>query len=231
MTAPPATFFRWRSVPERQTTPPCASSAVCWPEPPCGRPVPPTTSLRRPSTEPSAAGGRPCESSSTASSVPSRSARTSPCCTRTPTSMCSLATPPCRSTSPGPDPIRQLSRASSPGRSRCPGAESDAQLLVIPAMSVVQEAVTSRAAVGGSALVATTKAPSVMAPRMMSARSSGRSEEHTSELQSLMRNSYAVFCLKKKKNIQNQEKNTKKKNKNNERDNRTIKYRQHNQAK
>src|SRR3546814_6129228 len=30
--------------------------------------------------------------------------------------------------------------------------------------------------------------------------SSGRSEEHTSELQSLMRISYAVFCLKKKKN-------------------------------
>src|SRR3546814_8162459 len=27
----------------------------------------------------------------------------------------------------------------------------------------------------------------------------GRSEEHTSELQSLMRNSYAAFCLKKKK--------------------------------
>src|SRR3546814_8628411 len=29
-----------------------------------------------------------------------------------------------------------------------------------------------------------------------------RSEEHTSELQSLMRISYAVFCLKKKKTIQ-----------------------------
>src|SRR3546814_4264969 len=29
--------------------------------------------------------------------------------------------------------------------------------------------------------------------------SEGRSEEHTSELQSLMRISYAVFCLKKKK--------------------------------
>src|SRR3546814_1859747 len=28
-----------------------------------------------------------------------------------------------------------------------------------------------------------------------------RSEEHTSELQSLMRLSYAVFCLKKKKNL------------------------------
>src|SRR3546814_6022090 len=31
------------------------------------------------------------------------------------------------------------------------------------------------------------------------ARSRSRSEEHTSELQSLMRTSYAVFCLKKKK--------------------------------
>src|SRR3546814_2044453 len=29
-------------------------------------------------------------------------------------------------------------------------------------------------------------------------REPGRSEEHTSELQSLMRNSYAVFCLQKK---------------------------------
>src|SRR3546814_6819898 len=31
----------------------------------------------------------------------------------------------------------------------------------------------------------------------------GRSEEHTSELQSLMRISYAVFCLKKTKQITN----------------------------
>src|SRR3546814_16857946 len=38
-----------------------------------------------------------------------------------------------------------------------------------------------------------------------------RSEEHTSELQSLMRISYAVFCLKKKKhkNIQNNKSSTK----------------------
>src|SRR3546814_5689674 len=37
-----------------------------------------------------------------------------------------------------------------------------------------------------------------------------RSEEHTSELQSLMRISYAVFCLKKKKNhtTQQHDKNT-----------------------
>src|SRR3546814_1170334 len=31
-----------------------------------------------------------------------------------------------------------------------------------------------------------------------------RSEEHTSELQSLMRNSYAVFCLKKQNTEENQ---------------------------
>src|SRR3546814_3424320 len=34
-----------------------------------------------------------------------------------------------------------------------------------------------------------------------------RSEEHTSELQSLMRISYAVFCLKKKKQKINENKN------------------------
>src|SRR3546814_2017203 len=37
-------------------------------------------------------------------------------------------------------------------------------------------------------------------------RRARRSEEHTSELQSLMRISYAVFCLKKKKTHNNQHK-------------------------
>src|SRR3546814_5845818 len=37
-------------------------------------------------------------------------------------------------------------------------------------------------------------------------KSTERSEEHTSELQSLMRISYAVFCLKKKKNTQTKHK-------------------------
>src|SRR3546814_7289978 len=41
-------------------------------------------------------------------------------------------------------------------------------------------------------------AEDVGCPRQWSARRT-RSEEHTSELQSLMRISYAVFCLKKKK--------------------------------
>src|SRR3546814_2937098 len=37
---------------------------------------------------------------------------------------------------------------------------------------------------------------------LLFARAGGRSEEHTSELQSLMRISYAVFCLKKKNYFQ-----------------------------
>src|SRR3546814_4381126 len=39
-----------------------------------------------------------------------------------------------------------------------------------------------------------------VAPVRQSQPHRGRSEEHTSELQSLMRISYAVFCLKKKNN-------------------------------
>src|SRR3546814_1322670 len=38
---------------------------------------------------------------------------------------------------------------------------------------------------------------------IMDVRPQPRSEEHTSELQSLMRISYAVFCLKKKKKVTN----------------------------
>src|SRR3546814_3409082 len=39
-----------------------------------------------------------------------------------------------------------------------------------------------------------------------------RSEEHTSELQSLMRISYAVFCLKKKKNTKQRHEHKQQKN-------------------
>src|SRR3546814_10229017 len=40
--------------------------------------------------------------------------------------------------------------------------------------------------------------PALVAPIEFTLRRDDRSEEHTSELQSLMRSSYAVFCLKKK---------------------------------
>src|SRR3546814_5961866 len=42
------------------------------------------------------------------------------------------------------------------------------------------------------------RAPAIICP-VCAAAEAKRSEEHTSELQSLMRISYAVFCLKKKK--------------------------------
>src|SRR3546814_9090729 len=42
-------------------------------------------------------------------------------------------------------------------------------------------------------------APGAAAPAFRRGRRFERSEEHTTELQSLMRNSYAVFCLQKKK--------------------------------
>src|SRR3546814_2397722 len=42
--------------------------------------------------------------------------------------------------------------------------------------------------------------PAFNALLLEAARMNDRSEEHTSELQSLMRISYAVFCLKKKNN-------------------------------
>src|SRR3546814_8743330 len=43
------------------------------------------------------------------------------------------------------------------------------------------------------------RVPTGMAIQQVLQSQVGRSEEHTSELQSLMRISYAVFCLKKKK--------------------------------
>src|SRR3546814_8348555 len=46
-------------------------------------------------------------------------------------------------------------------------------------------------------------APRRLLARQMSPYPRGRSEEHTSELQSLMRISYAVFCLTKKTTKQN----------------------------
>src|SRR3546814_10492590 len=46
-----------------------------------------------------------------------------------------------------------------------------------------------------------------LGPEDSARMSDERSEEHTSELQSLMRISYAVFCLKKKKNKGKQMKN------------------------
>src|SRR3546814_9808306 len=58
-------------------------------------------------------------------------------------------------------------------------------------------------AVGPSAMTETAAPAQWPAPCRQSLL--GRSEEHTSELQSLMRISYAVFCLKKNKKYSKQE--------------------------
>src|SRR3546814_2148712 len=53
-----------------------------------------------------------------------------------------------------------------------------------------------------SALNVVRKLPPITAPFESFGPIDWRSEEHTSELQSLMRISYAVFCLKKKTKVQ-----------------------------
>src|SRR3546814_5913770 len=58
----------------------------------------------------------------------------------------------------------------------------------------------SASALGCIARTGLSTPPSAIRMSAKSAPKSGRSEEHTSELQSLMRISYAVFCLKKKIN-------------------------------
>src|SRR3546814_8138809 len=63
---------------------------------------------------------------------------------------------------------------------------------------------------------APTSAALVKMPPPRRAKIEIRSEEHTSELQSLMRISYAVFCLKKKKPIITPHKQQTKKNAHNE---------------
>src|SRR3546814_2301106 len=55
-------------------------------------------------------------------------------------------------------------------------------------------------------LATTKRLPSSASAGRMPVSPIWRSEEHTSELQSLMRISYAVFCLKKKKNHNNPKK-------------------------
>src|SRR3546814_1176717 len=54
---------------------------------------------------------------------------------------------------------------------------------------------------------ATTAAGMLSLEHRLPASATERSEEHTSELQSLMRTSYAVFCLKKKTNTRHKQHN------------------------
>src|SRR3546814_6241946 len=70
-----------------------------------------------------------------------------------------------------------------------------------PARSLYQHCFAHHRCTGGGA--GDQAAASVNVPKHSFDRRISRSEEHTSELQSLMRISYAVFCLKKKTQIIN----------------------------
>src|SRR3546814_2774381 len=80
---------------------------------------------------------------------------------------------------------RGLTPVESAPSSRARTSEPDMGCSSPDRLKLCSEAIASAAASSFSS-----------APGLFSA---GRSEEHTSELQSLMRISYAVFCLKKKK--------------------------------
>src|SRR3546814_5520592 len=67
---------------------------------------------------------------------------------------------------------------------------------------------TASAVVKNAAVTVWTSRYGKLGLKMMSSQLPARSEEHTSELQSLMRISYAVFCLKKKKENTQQTKTT-----------------------
>src|SRR3546814_2425898 len=84
------------------------------------------------------------------------------------------------------------------------GASALAVALVLStSVAMAQDAAAPQENVGLQDIVVTAQKRSESAqqvPIAISAvTSEARSEEHTSELQSLMRISYAVFCLKKKK--------------------------------
>src|SRR3546814_4450173 len=97
-------------------------------------------------------------------------------------------------------PYTTLFRSGAPGAIRTPDPQIRS-LVLYPAELRVRGAVPLRTVVGGRNPLFPICDPVAgrLAPHRIE-RSDFRSEEHTSELQSLMRISYAVFCLKKKIN-------------------------------
>src|SRR3546814_6601699 len=90
-----------------------------------------------------------------------------------------------------------------------PEARPRAGLLFWPTLGRSQERVgiemgATRMLVAGGIVLAALATPAIALATTCPPPAPGRSEEHTSELQSLMRISYAVFCLKKKKIQQTQ---------------------------
>src|SRR3546814_1087608 len=98
------------------------------------------------------------------------------------------------------DSIACVCCARLPALSTAALAPSDAACAIVAA-SATSVFACRRAVMRSSAFVAVS---SIAAAIWLEVAAISRSEEHTSELQSLMRISYAVFCLKKKKHNQKQ---------------------------
>src|SRR3546814_5026023 len=87
------------------------------------------------------------------------------------------------------------------GRSVQENFTATRQLMCAPNCKVLSIQPPSRSAMHSHLRISSATAPLISTIcSIWTARRFVRSEEHTSELQSLMRISYAVFCLKKKKN-------------------------------
>src|SRR3546814_5360485 len=95
-------------------------------------------------------------------------------------------------------PVRKVGRVCSARRCTCRPSTSHAKRSVRPATCI-------RSVPSCSSCWLERRRSTTRSCRCCFARSeTSRSEEHTSELQSLMRISYAVFCLKKKKKNKNE---------------------------
>src|SRR3546814_8094716 len=101
----------------------------------------------------------------------------------------------CSSDLPCPLKLCALPPESSPSGTHEKGFMSGRVRLMSLSRELLADAVFDAWVRSTSAIVSTS--PTRRA-RLSSTRLAKRSEEHTSELQSLMRISYAVFCLKKK---------------------------------
>src|SRR3546814_1605845 len=82
----------------------------------------------------------------------------------------------------------------------CNGAKFESRSRMASLMFIAASTIALRVTPGQSAFTRILDLAYCSAAALVRPMMACRSEEHTSELQSLMRISYAVFCLKKKKN-------------------------------
>src|SRR3546814_5729818 len=92
--------------------------------------------------------------------------------------------------------------AGSPGSVQASSSYTDGELQQFASAAIAIQRLENDSAAAladKEPMMAAAVQQSGLTPQRFNEIAEARSEEHTSELQSLMRNSYAVFCLKKKK--------------------------------